>query len=90
MAADAAAITVSLVIAHLLRFGVSAELLPGPNVPYVLVAVFAVPVWLAVLALAGCYDRLILGVGSDEYRRVLNGGVHFLAVVPSPTSSAAW
>ncbi len=81
VAADAAAITVSLVIAHLLRFGVSAALLPGPNVPYVLVAVFAVPVWLAVLALAGCYDRLILGVGSDEYRRVLNGGVHFLAVV---------
>ncbi|HEX2356782.1 MAG TPA: sugar transferase [Micromonosporaceae bacterium] len=81
VAADAAAITVSLVIAHLLRFGVSAALLPGPNVPYVLVAVFAVPVWLGVLALAGCYDRLILGVGSDEYRRVLNGGVHFLAVV---------
>ena len=43
VAADAAAITVSLVIAHLLRFGVSAALLPGPNVPYVLVAVFAVP-----------------------------------------------
>ncbi len=81
VAADAAAITVSLVIAHLLRFGVSAALLPGPNVPYVLVAVFAVPVWLAVLALAGCYDRLILGLGSDEYRRVLNGGVHFLAVI---------
>lgn len=78
--ADAAAITVSLGIAHLLRFGVSAALLPGPNIPYVLVALFAVPVWLGVLALAGCYDRRILGVGSDEYRRVLNGGVHFLAV----------
>lgn len=78
--ADAAAIAVSLGIAHLLRFGASAALLPGPNVPYVLVAVFAVPVWLSVLALAGCYDRRILGVGSDEYRRVLNGGVHFLAV----------
>jgi exopolysaccharide biosynthesis polyprenyl glycosylphosphotransferase len=40
-----------------------------------------VPLWLGVLALAGCYDRRILGTGSDEYRRVLNGGVHFLAVV---------
>jgi exopolysaccharide biosynthesis polyprenyl glycosylphosphotransferase len=78
--ADAAAITVSLGIAHLLRFGVSAALLPGPNIPYVLVALFAVPAWLGVLAVAGCYDRRILGVGSDEYRRVLNGGVHFLAV----------
>lgn len=79
--ADVVAITVSLVIAHLLRFGVSPALLPGPNVSYVLVAVLAVPVWLGVLAVAGCYDRRILGVGSDEYRRVLNGGVHFLAVV---------
>jgi exopolysaccharide biosynthesis polyprenyl glycosylphosphotransferase len=79
--ADAAAITVSLGIAHLLRFGVSAGLLPGPNVTYVLVGVLAVPVWLGVLTLAGCYDRRILGVGSEEYRRVLNGAVHFLAVV---------
>jgi len=81
LVADVGAITVSLLVAHLLRFGVSAALLPGPNVPYVLVAVLAVPVWLGVLALAGCYDRRILGVGSDEYRRVLNGGVHFLAFV---------
>ncbi len=79
--ADAAAITVSLGFAHLLRFGVSAGLLPGPNVTYILVGVLAVPVWLGVLTLAGCYDRRILGVGSEEYRRVLNGGVHFLAVV---------
>jgi exopolysaccharide biosynthesis polyprenyl glycosylphosphotransferase len=81
VAADVAAMSVALVIAHLLRFGVTAALLPGPNVPYVLVAAFAVPVWLGVLALAGCYDRRVLGMGSDEYRRVLNGGVHFLAVV---------
>ncbi|HET6951982.1 MAG TPA: sugar transferase [Acidimicrobiales bacterium] len=79
--ADTAAMTVALVIAHLLRFGLSSVLLPGPNVPYVLVAALSVPVWLGVLALAGCYDHRALGAGSDEYRRVLNGGVHFLAVV---------
>jgi exopolysaccharide biosynthesis polyprenyl glycosylphosphotransferase len=81
VAVDVGAITVSLVVAHLLRFGVSAALLPGPNIPYVLIAVLAIPVWFGVLAVAGCYDRRILAVGSDEYRRVLNGGVHFLAVV---------
>ena len=81
VAADTAAIAVSLGIAHLLRFGVSGALLPGPNVPYVLIALVGLPLWLGVLALAGCYDRRILGVGADEYRRVLNGGVHFLAVV---------
>jgi exopolysaccharide biosynthesis polyprenyl glycosylphosphotransferase len=34
-----------------------------------------------VLTLAGAYDRRVLGVGTDEYRRVLDGGVHFLAMV---------
>src|SRR5262245_1445261 len=81
VAADAGAMIVALALAHYLRFGLSAALLPRPNVPYVLVAALAIPVWLGVLALAGCYDRRVLGVGSDEYRRVLNGGVHFLAVV---------
>ncbi|HKE75040.1 MAG TPA: sugar transferase [Acidimicrobiales bacterium] len=81
VAADVAAMTAALVIAHLLRFGVTVSVIPGADVSYVLVAVLAVPVWVGVLALARCYDRRVLGVGSDEYRRVLNAGVHFLAVV---------
>jgi exopolysaccharide biosynthesis polyprenyl glycosylphosphotransferase len=81
VAADVAAMSVALVIAHLLRFGVSASVLPGAGVSYTVIAILAVPIWLGVLALAGCYDRRILGVGSDEYRRVLNAGVHFLAFV---------
>lgn len=78
---DVVAVSIALVVAHLLRFGLSAAELPGPGIPYVAIAVIAVPVWLGVLAVAGCYDRRVLGVGSEEYRRVLNGGVHFLAVV---------
>jgi exopolysaccharide biosynthesis polyprenyl glycosylphosphotransferase len=81
VAVDLAAVTVALVIAHLLRFGLSPAELPGPNIPYVIVAALAVPVWLGVLAVAGCYDRRILGNGSDEYHRIINGGVHFLALV---------
>jgi exopolysaccharide biosynthesis polyprenyl glycosylphosphotransferase len=79
--ADTLALSVSLAIAHLLRFGVASALLPGPNVPYVLVALFAVPVWLGLLAVSGAYDRTVVGVDGDEYRRILDGGVHFLAVV---------
>jgi exopolysaccharide biosynthesis polyprenyl glycosylphosphotransferase len=75
------AVAAAGVVAHLLRFGVSQAELTGTDVPYVLVAVGGVPIWLAVLALAGCYDRRILGVGSDEYHRVINGAVHFLALV---------
>jgi exopolysaccharide biosynthesis polyprenyl glycosylphosphotransferase len=81
VAVDVAAVSVALVIAHLLRFGLRSAELPGPNIPYVFIAVMTVPVWLGVLLLAGCYDRRVLGSGSDEYHRIVNGGVHFLAVV---------
>jgi exopolysaccharide biosynthesis polyprenyl glycosylphosphotransferase len=78
---DLGAVATAAVIAHLLRFGVSLAELRGTDIPYVLFAAVTVPAWLVVLALAGCYDRRILGVGSDEYHRVINGAVHFLAVV---------
>jgi exopolysaccharide biosynthesis polyprenyl glycosylphosphotransferase len=81
VAVDVMAVSVAVVVAHLLRFGLTSAEVPGPGIPYVLIAVLTVPVWLGVLTLAGCYDRRILGSGSDEYHRILNGGVHFLAVV---------
>jgi exopolysaccharide biosynthesis polyprenyl glycosylphosphotransferase len=82
VAVDVVAVAVAAMAAHVLRFGfrLSAEL-PGPGIPYVVIALASVPTWLVVLGLAGCYDRRVLGIGSEEFRRVLNGGVHFLAVV---------
>ncbi len=38
-------------------------------------------VWLVALALAGAYDERFIGVGTDEFRRVLNTGVCLTAVV---------
>ncbi len=37
--------------------------------------------WLIALALAGAYDSRFIGVGTDEYRRVVNAGVCLTAVV---------
>jgi exopolysaccharide biosynthesis polyprenyl glycosylphosphotransferase len=80
--ADVVAVSVAAGVAHLLRFGLSVGAsLPGAEIPYVLIALASVPTWLGVLAVAGAYNRRVLGVGTEEYRRVLNGGVHFLAVV---------
>jgi exopolysaccharide biosynthesis polyprenyl glycosylphosphotransferase len=82
LAVDVIGVTLAAVMAHVLRFGFSLRAeLPGPGIPYVVIALASVPTWLVVLALAGCYDRRVLGVGSEEFRRILNGGVHFLAVV---------
>jgi len=42
----------------------------------------ALPVlWLAALALGGAYDTRFIGVGTDEFRRVLNTGVCLTAAV---------
>jgi exopolysaccharide biosynthesis polyprenyl glycosylphosphotransferase len=37
--------------------------------------------WLAALALAGAYDTRFIGVGTDEFRRVVNTGVGLTAAV---------
>jgi exopolysaccharide biosynthesis polyprenyl glycosylphosphotransferase len=80
--ADVVAVSVASIVAHLLRFGLqTGASLPGADIPYVVIAGVGVPTWLGVLALAGAYDRRVLGVGPEEYRRVLNGGVHLLAIV---------
>ena len=43
---------------------------------------FAIPLlWVAAIALAGGYDPRFIGVGSDEFRRVLNAGVSLTAAV---------
>ena len=79
---DVVAVSIASGVAHLLRFGFSTGVeLPGAGIPYVLIALACVPAWLAVLVASGAYDRRVLGVGSEEYRRILNGGVHALAVV---------
>ena len=37
--------------------------------------------WLICIALAGGYDKRFIGVGSDEFRRVVNGGVFLTSAV---------
>src|SRR5262245_4256193 len=71
IAVDLVAVSAAGIVAHLLRFGLSPAEVRDSDIPYVLVAAVTVPMWLLVLALAGCYDRRILGVGSDEYHRVI-------------------
>ena len=42
----------------------------------------AIPLlWAAAIALAGGYDPRFIGVGSDEFRRILNAGVSLTAIV---------
>jgi exopolysaccharide biosynthesis polyprenyl glycosylphosphotransferase len=46
---------------------------------YLLVSCVLPAVWCAAIAIAGGYDSRIIGLGSDEFRRVLNGAVGLTA-----------
>jgi exopolysaccharide biosynthesis polyprenyl glycosylphosphotransferase len=48
---------------------------------YFWLAVAMPVIWIGALALAGAYDARFIGVGSDEFRRVVNAGVCLTAVV---------
>jgi exopolysaccharide biosynthesis polyprenyl glycosylphosphotransferase len=49
--------------------------------PYLACSLLMPVVWLAAVALAGGYDARFIGVGTDEFRRVLNAGVFLTALV---------
>jgi exopolysaccharide biosynthesis polyprenyl glycosylphosphotransferase len=76
-AADACCALAAGMLAFEARFGASDTW----AIAYLWLA-FALPLlWLAALALAGAYDTRFIGVGSDEFRRVLNAGVCLTAAV---------
>jgi len=79
---DTLALVVACVVAISLRFpGRWLESASGTDVAYLAIALGFIPVWLMVVALRGGYDARCIGVGGEEFRRVMNAGVGFVAVV---------
>ncbi|MBW3574842.1 MAG: sugar transferase, partial [Actinobacteria bacterium] len=79
---DAVAVALASGIAYVLRFGFTGtEEVPVTSLPYALVAVLAVPLWLAITVLSGGYERRVVGIGAEEYRRVLTVALRFVALV---------
>lgn len=68
-----------------LRFGLDDAQLAAAeaSVSYRLIAVLLVPLWMGILALSGAYESKHIGSGTEEYRRVLNGTVRFIAIIAS-------
>jgi len=78
---DAACILGSALSAQLLRFGEVTALGPAPwQISYAVVAAAMVPAWLTTLVLGGCYERRYLEGGSEEFRRVFDSAIRFLAL----------
>jgi exopolysaccharide biosynthesis polyprenyl glycosylphosphotransferase len=72
----ACAMLVGLLVVQLRYDGRSVGL---AGIDYRLLAVMFAPVWAAAVALSGGYDRRVVGVGTEEFRRVLGSGVRALA-----------
>ena len=79
---DALAVAVASGIAYVMRFGLSGtEEVPVTSLPYAFIAVAAVPLWLTITVLSGGYERRVVGIGVEEYRRVLSVALRFVALV---------
>ena len=78
---DSLSLVLGLVLAQWLRFGDFGVMATGSRTSYLVAAALVLPAWLAMLLLGGAYERRRLGAGTDEYRRVFDAAVRFLALI---------
>jgi len=72
---------ITIVVSILLR-GISQDPLPYFNqLPYVSLTLILVPCWILVLAMAHAYDKKRIGIGLQEYRRVVIGTFCFFGAI---------
>ncbi|MEO8329296.1 MAG: sugar transferase, partial [Candidatus Nanopelagicales bacterium] len=79
---DAASILVALALAYVLRFGLIGVEIRGIN--YVLLSAILLASWQGMLVAFRTYEPRLMGIGTEEYRRVLGATfslIGFIAVV---------
>lgn len=86
--ADALAAFFAASAALVVRFGVDAGY--GPNAFYLAVTLLFPLAWVAVLGLGRAYEARFIGDGTDEFRRVLDSGVRFLALLALSSYLLNW
>jgi exopolysaccharide biosynthesis polyprenyl glycosylphosphotransferase len=67
--------------AGLLAFAVRFSNQQFETAPYLLLSIALPVLWVAAVGLAGGYDSRFIGVGTDEFRKILNAGVSLTAGV---------
>lgn len=84
---DAAAVTTAALLSLSVRFGDVAPNLTGAlktgsyTISYTAFVALLTPTWVALLALCKAYEPRLLGVGTEEFKRVLNSAIFFLALI---------
>jgi exopolysaccharide biosynthesis polyprenyl glycosylphosphotransferase len=77
IAADVLVVTAALIVAQLTRFGTADAQVPvaSATIGYDYLGVVIALLWLGALGAFRSRDRRVLGLGSDEYKRVINATV---------------
>ena len=84
---DAVMITAACAVAVAINFKVSDPTFytslanTSQSVPYGLLVGMIPPVWVAAIAASQAYEAKLLGVGSEEFKRVVNASVRFVALI---------
>lgn len=78
--ADTVVVCLATTVGYVVRFGVPRDL-PEAFAPYRALGVGLVALWLAALYVRGCYDDRHLGVGPDEFDRLVTATILLFAVV---------
>jgi exopolysaccharide biosynthesis polyprenyl glycosylphosphotransferase len=86
--ADALVAFFAASIALVVRFGIDAGY--GPNAFYLPVTLLFPLAWIGVLALGRAYEARFIGDGTDEFRRVLDSAVRFLALLALSSYLLNW
>ena len=80
-ALDSVSLVLGLMLAYWLRFRDLGLMATGSRTSYLVAATLVLPAWLVMLLLGGAYERRCLGAGTDEYRRVFDAALRFLALI---------
>ena len=81
---DVGVLTLAVAVAHLARFGTSAEYMSGGgalDISYLAVSVGIWVAWLTSLTVHRTRDARIAGSGADEYKRVINSTVIVMGLI---------
>lgn len=81
---DAAVLVAAGLLAQVARFGEANATLAGAarlDVSYRVIAAILAPLWVGALAISGAYGEKVVGAGADEYRRIVEAGLRFVAAI---------
>lgn len=80
---DFAAAAIAFTAAAFMRFGMSVDVqaVHEPSLSYRLFVLLLAPLWMMVMAFSGAYETKDIGSGTDEYRRIVNAAVRYVALI---------